>query len=237
MSAMTAVFLVYLLLLLGLAVWSRRETHSLAGYFLAGRKLPSWVVAFSTNATGESGWLLLGLTGMGYAVGAQAYWVVVGEVTGIALAWLLVARRLKRLSDASGAITVPDVLAARFGDARHVLRGVSVLIILVMVGVYVAAQMVATGKAFSTFMDMEYVTAVVLGGTVIIIYTMVGGYKAVAYTDLVQGILMLAGLIIVPLVAISAAGGWGNVSGVLNNIDPNLLSLWAAKERACPDGL
>ena len=228
MSAMTAVFLFYLLVLLGLAVWSRRETHSLAGYFLAGRKLPSWVVAFSTNATGESGWLLLGLTGMGYAVGAQAYWVVVGEVTGIALAWLLVARRLKRLSDASGAITVPDVLAARFGDTRHVLRGVSVLIILVMVGVYVAAQMVATGKAFSTFMDMEYVTAVVLGGTVIIIYTMVGGYKAVAYTDLVQGILMLAGLIIVPLVAISAAGGWGNVSGVLNSIDPNLLSLWGS---------
>ncbi|MDH3642114.1 MAG: sodium/proline symporter, partial [Gammaproteobacteria bacterium] len=225
---MTAVFLFYLLVLLGLAVWSRRETHSLAGYFLAGRKLPSWVVAFSTNATGESGWLLLGLTGMGYAVGAQAYWVVVGEVTGIALAWLLVARRLKRLSDASGAITVPDVLAARFGDTRHVLRGVSVLIILVMVGVYVAAQMVATGKAFSTFMDMEYVTAVVLGGTVIIIYTMVGGYKAVAYTDLVQGILMLAGLIIVPLVAISAAGGWGNVSGVLNSIDPNLLSLWGS---------
>ena len=234
MSTLTAVFVAYLLVLVGLAVWSRRETRSLAGYFLANRKLPTWVVAFSTNATGESGWLLLGLTGMGYAVGAQAYWVVVGEVTGIALAWLLVARRLKRLSDASGAITVPDVLAARFTDTRHVLRGISVLIILVMVGVYVAAQMVASGKAFSTFMEMDYLTAVVLGGTIIVVYTFVGGYKAVAYTDLVQGILMLTGLIVVPVVAISAAGGWQSVTGALNGIDPGLLSIWGSDGRGLP---
>ena len=230
MSAMTAVFIGYLLVLLGLALWSRRETRSLDGYYLAGRKLPSWVIAFSTNATGESGWLLLGLTGMGYAVGAQAYWVVVGEVTGIALAWLVVAKRLKRASDASGAITVPDVLASRFRDTRHVLRGLSVTIILLMVGAYVAAQMVATGKAFSTFMDMDYATAVVLGGTVIVVYTFLGGYKAVAYTDLVQGVLMLAGLIAVPAAAISAAGGVDAVARALNRIDPSLLSLWGGTE-------
>ncbi len=92
------------------------ETHTLSGYFIAGKKLPPWVVAFSTNATGESGWLLLGLTGMGYAAGAQALWVVAGEVVGIALAWLLLSRRLKRLSDDTDSITLPDVLAARFND-------------------------------------------------------------------------------------------------------------------------
>ena len=73
MSVTITVFLVYLLLLAGLALWSRRESQSMSGYFIAGKKLPPWVVAFSTNATGESGWLLLGLTGMGYAVGAQAH--------------------------------------------------------------------------------------------------------------------------------------------------------------------
>src|SRR5210317_1467839 len=108
MTPTVAVAIVYLGLLAAFAIWSRRETHTLAGYYLAGRKLPYWVVAFSTNATGESGWLLLGLTGMGYAVGAQAYWVVVGEVTGVALSWLLVSRRLKRMSDAGDSITVPD---------------------------------------------------------------------------------------------------------------------------------
>ena len=96
MSVIAIVFVVYLLILAVLALWSRKEAQTMSGYFIAGKKLPPWVVAFSTNATGESGWLLLGLTGMGYAVGVHAYWVVAGEVTGIAAAWILMSRRLKR---------------------------------------------------------------------------------------------------------------------------------------------
>jgi sodium/proline symporter len=226
MTATTSVFGVYLLILFGLAIWSRKETTSLSGYFLAGKKLPPWVVAFSTNATGESGWLLLGLTGMGYAVGAQAFWVVAGEMIGISCAWLLISRKLKRKADQCDAITVPDVLADHFNDSRHVLRGISVLIIVIMVGAYVAAQMVATGKAFSGFTDMTYTTSVVFGASIIIAYTLVGGYKAVAYTDLLQGVLMLLGLIIVPLVAIDAAGGWQAMIEILRQDDPTLLSFW-----------
>ncbi len=225
---MTSVFVVYLVILVGLALWSRRETHTMSGYFIAGKKLPPWVVAFSTNATGESGWLLLGLTGMGYAVGAHAYWVVGGEVMGISAAWLLMSRRIKRMSDECDAITVPDILAARFNDHAHVLRSISTLIILVMVGAYVAAQMVAAGKAFSGFTNLSYNSSVLLGASIIIIYTLVGGYKAVAWTDLVQGILMLAGLIIVPIVAINAAGGWDAVTSALYAQDPGLLSMWGA---------
>jgi sodium/proline symporter len=226
MTVITLVFLIYLAVLAGLAIWSRRETHSVSGYFIAGKKLPPWVVAFSTNATGESGWLLLGLTGMGYAAGAQAFWVVAGEVVGIAAAWLLMSRKLKRLSDESDSITVPDVLAARFNDKANVLRKISLLIILVMVGAYVAAQMVATGKAFDGFTDLDYSTGLLVGAAVIILYTLVGGYKAVAWTDLVQGVLMLLGLIIVPVIAIEAAGGWSAVVAELGAQDPGLLSAW-----------
>ena len=232
MSVITLVFLVYLAVLVGLALWSRSETHSVSGYFIAGKKLPPWVVAFSTNATGESGWLLLGLTGMGYAAGAQAFWVVAGEVIGIALAWLLMARRIKRLSDESDSITVPDVLAARFSDKAHVLRKISLLIILVMVGAYVAAQMVATGKAFDGFTDLNYTTGLLVGAAVIIGYTLVGGYKAVAWTDLVQGVLMLLGLIIVPIIAIDAAGGWSSVTTELRIQDPGLLSAWGPQGKS-----
>jgi sodium/proline symporter len=230
MSVIAIVFIAYLVILAGLALWSRKETTTMAGYFIAGKKLPPWVVAFSTNATGESGWLLLGLTGMGYAVGVHAYWVVAGEVTGIAAAWLLMSRRLKRLADKHGSITVPDVLASHFKDKSHVLRIISTLIILSMVVTYVAAQMVATGKAFSGFTEMSYGAGVLFGASVIIIYTLVGGYKAVAWTDLIQGILMLVGLIAVPYVAISAAGGWDAVIGTLQAEDPTLLSPWG------PDG-
>ena len=232
MSATIGVFIVYLLVLAGVAGWSRHEARTMSGYFIAGKKLPPWVVAFSTNATGESGWLLLGLTGMGYVAGAQAFWVVAGEVVGIALAWLLMSRRLKRLADSTDSITVPDVLAARFGDPAHLLRRLSVLIILVMVGAYVAAQMVATGKAFDGFTELNYAQGVLLGATVIIGYTLVGGYKAVAWTDLVQGLLMLAGLILLPAVAIHAAGGWDAVTDALTIQDPGLLSPWGPEGRS-----
>lgn len=226
MLTIAIVFFAYLLMLFSVALWTRQATGSLSGFFLANKRLPAWVVAFSVNATGESGWLLLGLTGMGYAVGAQALWVVLGEVIGIGLAWGLLARRIKRMADESDSITVPDLLASRFDDPKNILRRISVLIILVMVGAYVSAQMVATGKALSSFTTMDYSTAVVFGAVIIITYTFIGGYKAVSYTDLAQGLLMLAGLIFVPVVAISKLGGWDAMMTELTSQDAKLLSPW-----------
>jgi len=227
MTTTVTVLIVYLGILAALAIWSRRETHTLSGFYLAGKKLPFWVVAFSTNATGESGWLLLGLSGMGYAVGAQAYWVVVGELVGIGLSWWLISRRIKRLGDETESITVPDILVAKFADKGHLIRGVAVLIIVVMVTTYVTAQMVATGKAFSSFLGMNYETGVIVGSIFIIGYTFIGGYKAVSYTDVVQGVLMLLGLIAVPTAAIIASGGWGSVQESLMQQDPALLNMLA----------
>jgi sodium/proline symporter len=227
MDPIVTVLIVYLGLLATFAIWSRRETVTLSGFYLAGKKLPYWVVAFSTNATGESGWLLLGLTGMGYAVGAKAYWVVVGEVIGVALSWIVVSRRLKRLSDDTDSITVPDVLASRFKDSWHLIRGIAVFIILSMVTVYIAAQMIATGKAVESFTEYSYSNGIYAGAAIIIAYTFIGGYKAVSYTDVLQGVLMLVGLIMVPLVAISEAGGWGSISSNLNAQDPALLNLFS----------
>ena len=227
MSTTVAVLIVYAAVLVALAVWSRRETHTVAGFYLADKKLPFWVVAFSTNATGESGWLLLGLSGMGYAVGAQAYWVVAGEFLGIAAAWWFVSRRLKKFSDDADAITVPDVLVAKFVDKWNLVRAAAVLIIVLMVTTYVAAQMVASGKALGDFLGVEYHTAVVLGAVFIIGYTFIGGYKAVSYTDVVQGVLMLLGLIALPAAAIIASGGLGEVKLSLQQQDPALLDVFA----------
>jgi len=227
MTEIVSVLIIYLGLLAAFAIWSRHETGTLSGFYLAGKKLPYWVVAFSTNATGESGWLLLGLTGMGYAIGAQAYWVVVGEILGISLSWVFVSRRLKRLSDDVDAITVPDVLTARFDDSWHLIRVIAVVIILTMVTAYMTAQMVASGKALSSFLGMDYATGVAVGGVIIIGYTFVGGYKAVSYTDVLQGVLMLVGLILVPAAAIYAAGGWDSVTSNLVAQDPKLVSMFS----------
>jgi len=222
-SIIWVVFACFLAVLIVITLWSRRESNSMQGYYVAGKQLPWWVVAFSTNATGESGWLLLGLTGMAYLVGVHALWVVAGEVIGIALSWMVVARRLKRATDEYGSITVPDYLESRFNDRRHVLRLISIAIILLMVGAYAAAQMVAAGKAFGTFLNMDYRWGVGLGALVTVVYTATGGFKAVAYTDVLQGVLMLLALVLIPIAALNHLGGWSEVSAQLAAMDASLL--------------
>ncbi len=218
-----AVLSVYLAMLACLGIWSKRESHSVAGYYVAGKKLPSWVIAFSANATGESGWLLLGLTGMGYLVGIHALWVVLGEVVGVALGWSLVARPFKEYTDRYQAITVPDFLEDRFRDRKHYLRVASVIIILSMVVAYTSAQLMATGKAFQTFLGTSYGTGVWIGVAIILFYTTIGGFKAVAYADFVHALLMAAGLFVLAVVGIVAAGGWQPMMISLHAIDPTLV--------------
>ena len=219
-----AVLVVYGVVLLAIGVWGGRESKSVAGYYVADKKLPAWVIAFSTNATGESAWLLLGLTGMGYAVGIHALWVVLGEVLGVTLGWVFVALPFKEYTDRYDAITVPDYLEARFRDTGHVFRVLSLVIIFSMVTAYTAAQLTATGKTFHAFLGTSYNLGVIIGAVVILYYTTVGGFKAVAYSDLVQGLLMFLGLLVLPIVAIAAAGGWPSVVSQLRAEDATLLA-------------
>lgn len=217
---------VYFAIMLGIGVWARRSHDSAAGYFLAGRRLPYWVAAFSMNATGESAWLILGLSGVAYLVGLQALWVVAGEVLGVAGAWLLVARRLNAASRDSATITVPDFLAERFRAQARAIRGLSVTIIITMACAYIAAQMLATGKAFSVFLGWDYATGVWVGGLVTVAYTAFGGFKAVAYTDAVQAMLMLFALLAVPFVGVAAIGGFTPLLDGLAAADAALLVPW-----------
>jgi len=146
-----------------------------------------------------------------------------GEVLGVALAWAFVGLRFKDYTDRYDSITVPDYLETRFHDTRHVIRLVSVVIILSMVTAYTAAQLTASGKAFGSFLGTSYEAGVLLGVGFILFYTMVGGFKAVAYNDLFHGLLMFSGLLVMPIVGIAAAGGWTSLVSRLQAIDPNLL--------------
>ena len=222
-AIVSAVLVVYLLVLFGIAMWSRSAAGTLEGYYLAGRRLPFWVAAFSANATGESSWLLLGLSGMGYLLGVHAVWIVIGETVGIWLAWRLIARRLKVAADSYQSITVGDFLEDALKDKAQHLRISGAIIILAMVAAYVSAQMIATGKILSNFLPMEYATGVLLGGAITLSYTAYGGFKAVAYSDVLQGVLMLAALVSLPIVGIYAIEG--DFWSTLRQIDPTLLDL------------
>lgn len=227
MTASTTIVLVvvgYLVVLVGIGWWNRRSSRDMSGYYVGHKELPSWVVAFSSNTTGESAWLLLGLTGMGYLVGLHAFWVVLGEVLGVTLAWRFVAVPFKEATDRYDAITVPDYLEARFNDTRHIFRIVGMIIIVTMVTAYTSAQLTASGKAFSSFLGTSYQTGVLIGAAVILFYTTVGGFKAVAYSDVLQGVLMFSGLLVLPIVGIVAVGGWVPLMTQLRQLDPALVT-------------
>jgi sodium/proline symporter len=222
-ATVVAILVLYLVVLLAIGIWGGRESKDVKGYYVAGKRLPSWVIAFSSNATGESAWLLLGLTGMGYAVGVHAFWVVLGEVVGVTLAWTVVARPFKEFTDRYGSITVPDFLESRFPGRGHALRWVGVVVTLSMTAFYTAAQLTASGKAFDSFLGTGYGVGVVIGAAIILFYTTVGGFKAVAYSDLLQGVLMFLCLLLLPVVGIAAAGGWGQMTATLAAENPALL--------------
>lgn len=215
----------YLLVLVAIGVIASRRMKDVGDYFAAGKGLGFWVAAFSSRATGESAWLLIGLTGMGAAVGAKALWVVVGEVLGVAGAWLFMCRRFKRLTDRYESITVPDYLESRFGDSSKLLRLISAGALVVFVTIYVSAQIDATGKAFESFLGWDYFVGIAVGFAVVLVYSVAGGFLAVAWSDVFQGTLMFLGLVGLPIVGVITLGGPGEVATRLEAIDPGLLSL------------
>ncbi len=218
------IVIAYMAGLVWLGIVASRRVSDTRDYFAAGKTLGFWATAFSARATGESAWLLLGLTGMGAAIGLHAMWVVLGETLGVAAAWILMARRFKRLTDRYDSITIPDYLESRFRDDRHLIRKISAFVLVVFVTIYVSAQIDATGKAFESFLQWDYYVGVFVGFFVVLLYITTGGFLAVAWSDVVQGSLMFVGLVLLPIVGIVAAGGVGEVAAGLEAIDPKLLT-------------
>lgn len=226
----SAGIVIYMAVLVGIGVAASRHMRSSRDYFAAGKSLGYLPVAFSARATGESAWLLLGLTGMGAAVGLQALWVVLGELLGVAGAWLLMARRFKRLTDQYDSITIPDYLESRFNDRGHRLRIIAAGSLVIFVTIYISAQIDATGKAFESFLGFNYYGGALFGFLVVIAYTTFGGFLAVAWSDVFQGFLMFLGLTVLPLVALLVGGGWTALATRLEAIDQDLFRLWPQGE-------
>ncbi len=202
-----------------------KKMHDIRDYFASGKRLGFINVAFSSRATGESAWLLLGLTGMGFAVGVQAFWVVLGEIIGVAGAWLFMAKRFKRLTDKYDSLTVPDYLESRFRDTSHWLRLIAAGALVIFVPIYAAAQVHAAGGAFNDFLGWNHYVGAAFGFAVVLLYITQGGFTAVVWSDVFQGTLMLFGLVFLPIVALLEAGGITNVIESIQTINPDLLTL------------
>jgi len=195
-------FIAYLLcvLIVGIVTYKSNKNH--ADYFIAGRKLNPWVVAFSERASGESAWLLLGLPGAALAAGFLEIWTVLGCIAGIIFSWFIIAYDLRKETEQTNSITLPNFFAVKFGKDDKILRTISMIIILFFFTFYLAAQFNGAGKVLNVTFGLSQTTGILIGAVVIIFYTMMGGFFAVAWTDLIQGIIMIGALIILPLVGL-----------------------------------
>jgi sodium/proline symporter len=217
----------YFALLLIIGWYAYRRTASLSDFVLGGRRLSSATAALSAGASDMSGWLLLGLPGLAYAAGLESLWLAGGLLLGTWLNWRLLAKRLRVFSEAYGdALTLPEYLANRFGDDSGWLRGISALFILLFFLLYTSSGLVAGGKLFESVFGLPYAWAVAAGALSILLYTAVGGFLAVSWTDVLQGLLMLAALVVVPLVAFSDMGGLGPSLARIQAVNPHLLGLF-----------
>ena len=199
MDMIGIIFLLYLVFLLAVGAWTFKFNKTQEDYLLAGRKLGPWVTAFSERASGESAWLLLALPGAAITIGLSESWAVIGIILGIIASWFLIAERLREETEKYNALTIPQYLHKKFNDDSNIIRLFSAVIIAFFFLFYVSAQFHASGKVLNSLFDLNPVTGISIGAAVIIVYTLMGGFYAVAWTDLLQGILMIGTLVILPI--------------------------------------
>lgn len=227
-SSILQIFIVcYLIFLLGVGYFASKKMSKLEDYVLAGRNVGSWVLAFTFSATGMSGWLGLGFAGYVYRAGFEGIWTMVPSATlGILLSFVLVSKVIRRYSENVNALTVPDVLEARYYDKSRVLRVISAIIILAASIAYVNGQLVAVGKTIGAIIGWDYHITIIVAAAMFVGWTVLGGLLAICWTDFIQGILMVIGATLAGAFAISLSGGMGNLSIELANVakvDPNFI--------------
>ncbi len=199
------VFILYLALMVAIGLVFYSKSKNLSDYFLGGRNLNSWVTAISAQASDMSGWLLMGLPAAAYFSGVSASWIAIGLGLGTYLNWKIVASRLRRFTECYGdSITIPEYLENRFQSKSRALRSVCAVIIFIFFLIYTASAFNAGAKLFMyVFNTDNYLFALTLGSVIIVSYTFLGGFFAVCWTDLIQGLLMFFAIVAVPAIAMA----------------------------------
>lgn len=208
--AILVTLLAYKIAMILIGVWASRRTHDDSDFFLGGRKLGAWVAAMSASASSSSAWTLLGVSGAAYAWGLSAIWLFPATVSGFLINWLWVAPRMMEQSRRDNSLTLTEFIA---GDrAHHLYRSVvrvSAIAILFSFMFYIAAQFQAAGHAFASSFGLSTNASIAIGVTIIVVYTLLGGFWAVSVTDTLQGLLMVATAVVLPVVALISVGGFG----------------------------
>ncbi len=202
-------FIGYLVMIVIVGLLAARfSSIGISNFFIGGRQMNMFVVAISAVVSGRSAWLLLGFTGMSYAMGFSALWAAAGYIIAEFFLFFYYAPRLRRFSEKTDCITIPDFFEERFADRTGVLRALVSVIIIIFMLAYVSAQFVAGGKTFSAGFDITPSQGILLTAIIILFYTIVGGFLAVSVTDTIQGVIMVIALLVLPVIVIIHLGGF-----------------------------
>ena len=212
MIALIIAFVLYLGIMVFVGFRNAKNNNSASDFFLGGRKVGPWVTALSAEASDSSAWLLMGLPGLCYLGGfKETFWTAIGLIVGTYLAWLFIAKPLRKCSVAfDDSITIPEFLTNRFKDKSHILSIVSVFFIVVFFTIYTASGFVACAKLFRSTFGLDWNTGLLIGFVIILSYTILGGYRAVCTTDFIQGSLIFVAFVVSAIVIIASLGGVGN---------------------------
>ncbi|PKL82560.1 MAG: sodium:proline symporter [Ignavibacteriae bacterium HGW-Ignavibacteriae-3] len=230
---MIIVFVLYLAAVLVIAFISSRRAKTLSSFVLGDKKISGLSLALSERATGESAWLLLGLTGEAFLIGMQALWIALGCVIGIAFIWFVMGNRLRLETERTGALTVSSLLSRKFPGAERTIGTLSASIVVFFFTFYIAAQFSGGGLILHDTFGIDPVWGIIIGSIVVTFYCMIGGFMSVVATDVFQAVLMIFTLIVLPIVILfTAAANNIHIMETIQNADPVYSSLTADKTGA-----
>lgn len=216
----------YYAIVLAVGFWVARKSVStnLEGYLLGGRKVGPLVTALTLQSTSMSGFMFLGAGSLAYTEGYWALWYAAGDIGGGVVNLSAIGRRMRRLSKLTGSLTPIEYLEKRYPSP--VVRLFAGSLTVFMLGAYALAQFIAGGKGMASVTGMPYSLALLAAVGVILVYTLLGGYLAVAYTDAFQGVVMLIGVLWILIAAMTEVGGLSAANRAVADLDPSLLSIW-----------
>ncbi len=221
------VFIIYFLFMLSIGIYFFKKSNNSEDYLLGGRNLGGLVISLSAQASDMSGWLLMGLPGAAYVGGMQTFWIALGLFLGTFINWSFIAKRLRIYTEVSNnSITIPQYFHNRFKDNSNILKISSSIIILIFFLIYTASGFVAGGKLFNSVFGISYTLSLTVGVIIIVLYTFLGGFLAVCWTDFFQGILMFLAIITVPIMAVSSHGGTTEVFTALSHMPKEFLQIF-----------
>ena len=218
------ILIAYMALMLLIGLWAARRVKSSEDWFVGGREMGPWITALAHGSSSVGGGMYIAGPQYGWEAGASSLWAAPGDVFGPLLNFGIIARRMRRYTEKTKSLTIPDFFGHRYYSQG--VKLLSVIIMLVAMVISLIVEYLAIGVLLSCITGWSFEMSMLVGCVVVLIYTGAGGYLAVAYTDFVQSILMLIGLAVLIPVCISAAGGFSGITQSLYAINPGLPTMW-----------